>query len=139
VISANLAVTTLVCFFHFAREAAGASSARHSPRPLIFWGERFMHDSGDQRRGNAESCLECPGCLKSCCARSQFKTHSSCPDLIRASINLRKSFFEKMDHRVEPGDDDSLWVVRWAKRSVPITLQARYRSTIHAGAWIVLR
>jgi hypothetical protein len=23
-----------------------------------------MHHSGDQRRGNAESCLECLGCLK---------------------------------------------------------------------------
>jgi hypothetical protein len=28
-------VTTLVCFVYFAREAAGASSARHSLRPLI--------------------------------------------------------------------------------------------------------
>src|SRR3954451_13007061 len=27
-------VITLVCFFTFAREAAGALSARHSPRPL---------------------------------------------------------------------------------------------------------
>jgi hypothetical protein len=28
-------VITLVCFFIFAREAAGALSARHSLRPLI--------------------------------------------------------------------------------------------------------
>jgi hypothetical protein len=28
-------VTMLVCFFIFAREAAGATSARHSLRPLI--------------------------------------------------------------------------------------------------------
>jgi hypothetical protein len=35
------------------------------------------------------------------------KTHPSCPDLIRASIHLRKkSFSKKMDHRVKPGDDD---------------------------------
>src|SRR5258707_4532206 len=27
--------------FYFAREAAGALSARHSLRPLIFWGEQF--------------------------------------------------------------------------------------------------
>jgi hypothetical protein len=27
-------VIMLVCFFHFAREAAGASRARHSLRPL---------------------------------------------------------------------------------------------------------
>jgi hypothetical protein len=31
----NLAVTTLVCFVFFAREAAGASGTRHSPRPLF--------------------------------------------------------------------------------------------------------
>ena len=30
---------------------------------------------------------------------------SSCPDLIRASINLQKTLSEKMDHRVKPGDD----------------------------------
>ena len=30
---------------------------------------------------------------------------SSCPDLIRASIDLGGSL-EKMDHRVKPGDDD---------------------------------
>jgi hypothetical protein len=34
----------------------------------------------------------------------------SCPDLIRASINLRsKPFSKKMDHRVKPGDDDLNW------------------------------
>src|SRR6266567_4156752 len=33
-------VTMLVCFFYFAREAAGASSARHSLRPLN-WGQRI--------------------------------------------------------------------------------------------------
>jgi hypothetical protein len=38
------------------------------------------------------------------------KTRSSCPDLIRASINLDKKFFsKKMDHRVKPGDDDRNW------------------------------
>jgi hypothetical protein len=46
-------VTTLVCFLHFAREAAGALGTRHSPRPL-FQGESFMHNSGASRRGNAE-------------------------------------------------------------------------------------
>src|ERR1700681_4189116 len=35
------------------------------------------------------------------------QTRSSCPDLIRASINLRnKAFSKRMDHRVKPGDDD---------------------------------
>ena len=34
-------VTMLVCFSHFAREAAGASRARHSLRPLLAEGGRF--------------------------------------------------------------------------------------------------
>jgi hypothetical protein len=33
--------------FSFAREAAGASRARHSLRPLFSKGERFMHSSGE--------------------------------------------------------------------------------------------
>jgi hypothetical protein len=32
-------VTTLVCFLHLAREAAGAAGARHSLRPLISRGQ----------------------------------------------------------------------------------------------------
>ncbi len=38
-------VTMLVCFFYFAREAAGASSARHSLRPLN-WGQRIHAQLG---------------------------------------------------------------------------------------------
>jgi hypothetical protein len=34
-VSGVTVVTMLVCLFHFAREAAGASSARHSLRPLF--------------------------------------------------------------------------------------------------------
>ena len=100
-----------VLCFTFAREAAGALGARHSPRPLFSKGEDFMHSPGASRRGNADPCLECLGCLKIEVAVREAisQTHSSCPDLIRASINLRKSVFEKMDHRVEPGDDGSLW------------------------------
>src|SRR5260221_13976574 len=48
----------LVCLFYFACEAAGASSARHSLRPLFFWANGFCKTSGDQRRGNAESYLD---------------------------------------------------------------------------------
>jgi opacity protein-like surface antigen len=33
---------------------AGASSARHSPRPLNFLGGWFVHDPDASRRGNAE-------------------------------------------------------------------------------------
>ena len=35
-VSGVTVVTMLVCFFYFAREAAGAARARHSLRPLIF-------------------------------------------------------------------------------------------------------
>src|SRR5712672_4656264 len=35
-------VTTLVCLFYFACEAAGASSARHSLRPLISEGGTYL-------------------------------------------------------------------------------------------------
>jgi hypothetical protein len=38
-------VTTLVCFLFFAREAAGATSARHSLRPC-FRGPKFLQNSG---------------------------------------------------------------------------------------------
>jgi hypothetical protein len=39
--------------------------------------------------------------------RSLLETRSSCPDLIRASIHLRKKVVsKKMVHRVKPGDDD---------------------------------
>ena len=43
----------MLCF-KTAYEAAGASSARHSLRPLILWGEEFMQTSGAFRRENAK-------------------------------------------------------------------------------------
>src|SRR5260370_41407628 len=57
------------------------------PTPSDFQGERFMHTSGASRRGNAKLCLECTGCLKIEVAVREAisQTHSSCPDLIRAS------------------------------------------------------
>jgi hypothetical protein len=85
------------------------------PTPSVFRGERFINDSGVARRGVAKSCLDSFCCLKRIklvCAKlirraSPHKTHPSCPDLIRASINLRHNFFRrKMVHRVKPGDDD---------------------------------
>jgi len=51
VISGVTVVTMLVCFVYFAREAAGALSARHSLRPQL--GESFTHHSGASRRGIA--------------------------------------------------------------------------------------
>jgi Mg2+/Co2+ transporter CorB len=43
-------VTMLVCSFYFAYEAAGASSARHSLRPLISEGRRFGTKLARMRR-----------------------------------------------------------------------------------------
>jgi len=48
-------VTTLVCFLHFAREAAGALGARHSPRPPV--GRNRHAPLGRSRSGTAESHL----------------------------------------------------------------------------------
>jgi hypothetical protein len=44
-VSGVTVVTMLVCFFYFACEAAGASSARHSLHPLFSGGERFNQNS----------------------------------------------------------------------------------------------
>jgi len=50
-------------------------------------------------------------------ARTQI--HPSCPDLIRASINLRsKPFSRKMDHRVKPSDDDLNWYDRHCEERI---------------------
>ena len=45
----------LVRFLHFAREAAGATGTRHSPRPHL--GGRLTHNSGGSRRENMDVCL----------------------------------------------------------------------------------
>jgi hypothetical protein len=45
-------VTMLVCFFVFAREAAGASSVRHSLRPAEFSGA--LHDWQNSRGSRGE-------------------------------------------------------------------------------------
>jgi hypothetical protein len=38
--------------------------------------------------------------------RVSQRIQSSCPDLIRASINLHKILAKKMDGRVKPGHDE---------------------------------
>jgi len=59
VISAGPVVTMLVCLVsHIARGAMGAAGTRHSPRPLFSKGAQFMHNSGEQRRGNADAHLD---------------------------------------------------------------------------------
>src|SRR5579863_6691049 len=59
-VSGVTVVTTLVCSFYFACEAAGAARARHSPCPL-FRGTMLVHDSDDIHvaRGRALVCLRC--------------------------------------------------------------------------------
>src|SRR5260221_14758598 len=42
--------------FYFAREAAGALSARHSLRPLNFWADGFCKNSDASRREDADVC-----------------------------------------------------------------------------------
>ena len=49
-------VTTLVCCFTFAREAAGAAGTRRSPRPR-FRGEGLTHNLGAARREIADAHL----------------------------------------------------------------------------------
>jgi hypothetical protein len=50
-VSGVTVVTTLVCFVFIAREAAGASFARHSLRPLIFGADVFGIAGRNLRRG----------------------------------------------------------------------------------------
>jgi hypothetical protein len=51
-VSGEPVVTMLVCFFIFARKAAGASSARHSLRPLVSEAKDSWHNPDASRRGN---------------------------------------------------------------------------------------
>jgi hypothetical protein len=48
-------VTILVCFLHFAREAAGALGARHSLRPLISQGQEFKAKLARNTRRDREA------------------------------------------------------------------------------------
>src|SRR5712675_928747 len=70
--------------FSFAREAAGASSARHSLRPLIF---RRRNVFGKPRADRAAR-------SRNCALNQATQKHSSCPGLTRASIYFAKSFLE---------------------------------------------
>jgi hypothetical protein len=57
-------VTTLVCYLHIAREAAGAAGARHSLRPLIPEGRTFRVKLAWMRGEIAKLCLRIAGRLK---------------------------------------------------------------------------
>ena len=60
-VSGGPVVTMLVCFFTFAREAAGAAGARRSPRPLLFRRAGRHAKPGRMRRGIAKPCLRTAG------------------------------------------------------------------------------
>src|SRR5881227_594228 len=77
-----------------AREASGASSARHSLRPLNFQGQDFKANSRETRGEIAKLCLN-----------KAAQKHSSCPGLTRASISFARAFSKQMDCRVKPGND----------------------------------
>jgi len=76
-------VTMLVCLFYFACEAAGASSARHSLRPLISESGTFWQTSRETCGEIAELCFE-PGDTKTLVM----------PGLDPGIHLLRKSFLE---------------------------------------------
>jgi hypothetical protein len=89
-------VTTLVCLFYFACEAAGAASARHSLRPLM-----YLSGAGTQSRNsrglrgeNAKLCLLTMPLFEINLSRHRLRTRKmSLPGLTRQSIFVT-SFFE---------------------------------------------
>jgi len=72
-------VTMLVCFFHLAREAAGAHRAPGIPCALISQDGTLQAQLARLTRRDREAAST---------------NEMSCPDLIGASINLRESVFE---------------------------------------------
>src|SRR5712672_1454183 len=99
-------VTTLVCLFFITHEAAGASSARHSLRPLNF---RRRDVPGKTRAKRAAR-------SRSCALNQATQKHSSCPGLTRASIYFASAFSKQMDCRVGPGNDILMAFARKARR-----------------------
>jgi len=78
-------VTTLVCFFSFASEAAGAASARHSLRPLPSEGQRRDITRAKTRRGNAGAC-HCDPSGPRDDGRSFLKSETRIPRLARRAL-----------------------------------------------------
>src|ERR1700716_1952720 len=50
-------VVTNSCAFYFAREAAGALCARHSPAPSVFIGRSFLAQLGRNRAAGTRRCV----------------------------------------------------------------------------------
>jgi hypothetical protein len=105
----------LVCVLSLpsAHEAAGATGARHSPRPP--WGRKIYQRLGRMARRDCEVMSGVATSLRAKrsnpCRRvkeewiasslallamtATTQIHPSCPDLIRASINLRNKIFRR--------------------------------------------
>jgi len=98
-------VTTLVCFFTFAREAAGATSARHSLRPPISGRKVHARLGRGCVARTVSSCPDMPPSLKLRRPSELLARRSLGGDGIRASIIFTTTLSKKMDHRVKPGDD----------------------------------
>jgi hypothetical protein len=99
-------VTTLVCFFIFAYEAAGATRTRHSLRPL-FRGTRIPHNSGAPRAAGMRRCASLRGAsgLSSVMAGLDPAIH----DFVSQDTG------EDVDHRDKPGDDERIEFVAAAR------------------------
>jgi hypothetical protein len=93
-VSGKPVVTTLVCFFHFAREAAGASRTRLSLRPLLSEGQMFGQTSDAWRREKAKVCLRTM-------SSSPRKRGSSIPETLMMESRGRGV----LDRPVKPDDD----------------------------------
>jgi hypothetical protein len=91
----GVTVVTNSCVCFFTHEAAGALSARHSLRPLIF----RRQDVLDKPRAKPAARS------RNCALKQATQKHSSCPGLTRASIDFARAFSKQMDCRVKPGND----------------------------------
>ena len=80
-IPVDLAVTRLVCFTYHSHARLWVHWAPGIPHALVFLGERFMHNSGASRRGNAKSYL--PGCLKIESEQLRFRVQPVTPVALR--------------------------------------------------------
>src|ERR1700722_5565438 len=81
-------VTMLVCFFIFAREAAGATSARHSLRPLIGEGRMLAQLGRITLRDREAVAAGHTGCLKcEAVAAPRLSSSAKADDPVRRGVS----------------------------------------------------
>src|ERR1700726_4549152 len=83
----GVTVVTNARVYYTPRAAAGASGARHSLRPLITEGGKFLEKLAHACGGIARPCLDAAGCLtgEEVDARSALKPRPACGERARAS------------------------------------------------------